>query len=145
MPKALPLWYGLFWTVCPCPGWLYRLDTSWSDLRKGNHDWEPTSLGLACRHACAAFSSLVTGQAGPRPWEVWPWVVKGSRLNKPWGSSQVRACILGFCFSYGLQVPGWISHPAFLTVPWEWKAERNPVLPRLLLVMVCCHSNRNPN
>lgn len=73
------------------------------------------------RQACAAFSSLVTGQAGPRPWEagprpweVWFWVVSGRRLKKPWGPSQLRAFIFDFCCSYGLQIPGWFSHPTYL-------------------------------
>ena len=43
------------------------------------NDFPKTGL----RQACAAFSSLVTSQAGPRPWEVWFWVVSGRRLKKP--------------------------------------------------------------
>lgn len=61
---------------------VFHLDSSYSQLRRGNLPWENASIWLAYRHACGTFSWLTIDEGGPSPlWALpplgmWYWVYK---------------------------------------------------------------------
>lgn len=134
---------------------LCKLDAGWSHLERKNLHWEDAFLTFAYRQVCSLFYLLMSDLR--RPIFLWvvlslgltSWVLWESKLNKPWGPSQLALFFNELCFSYCLQV----SFTSFYNIGlWcrnvnkQWKTMKSStLLPKLLWLCFFSHNRWNPN
>lgn len=118
-------------------------------MRRGNFNWDDASIWLACWKVCRAFSCLMTKIAGPNLlWLVPPLGIfvlggirktgHGKQMGKPYlSTASAPASALRF-LSW---IHDWTSMGDRLGCR---RREINPLLPKLLVVMVLYHSNGSP-